>query len=80
MGRYESCLEMMFEKGVIRAMVQYCTAPADDLGQYASAMRGSCARVLYSMVDEDNATRAIKGGAMKALVGLCLSKSRGKLI
>ena len=75
MGRYESCLETMFERGVIRAMVTYCTVPTEDLGEHASAMRGSCARVLYSMVnDEENATRAVKGGAMKALVGLCLKQ------
>ena len=76
MGRYESCLDSMFERGVIKAMVDYCTAPEEEFGEYSGPMRHACARVLYSMVnDEENATKAVKGGAMKALVGLCLPSS-----
>jgi hypothetical protein len=73
LGRYEPCLASMFDRGVVRAMVTYCTMPSDELGEHASVMRHACARVLYSMVnDEENATRAVKEGAMRALVGLCL--------
>jgi hypothetical protein len=75
MGRYESCLESMFDRGVVRAIVTYCTMPSKKLGEHAAAMRHACARVLHSMVNnEDNATRAVKEGAMRALVGLCLPK------
>ena len=79
MGRYELCLESMFDRGVVRAMVTNCTMSSEKLGEHASAMRHSCARVLHSMVNnESNATRAVKEGAMRALVGLCLPKDKKK--
>ena len=75
LGRYEPTLMSMFDRGVVRAMVTYCTMPSEELGEHASAMRHACSRVLYSMVNnEENATRAVKEGAMRALVGLCLPK------
>jgi len=78
MGRYEPCLESMFDHGVVRAMVTYCTMKSEQLGEHAPAMRHACSRVLYSMVnDEENATRAVKEGAMRALVGLCLPDGGG---